>query len=184
MIDRKQRIPMRDLGALPAADKALVEQLVVNGEVANLMKVFIHHPDLLRKWMPFEFHILREQSLPFRDREIVILRIGWLNQAPYEWYQHCRIATEAGFTDDDIRRIEEGPGAEGWDAHERMLVQAADDLYETSVISDATWAALSQRYDTRQMLDLVFTIGQYNLVSWVLNSAGVPLDSYLRSTSP
>jgi hypothetical protein len=29
------------------------------------------------------------------------------------------------------------------------------------------------------MMDLVFSIGQYNLVSWVLNSFGVPLDDFL-----
>jgi 4-carboxymuconolactone decarboxylase len=28
-------------------------------------------------------------------------------------------------------------------------------------------------------MDLVFSIGQYNLVSWVLNSFGVPLDDFL-----
>jgi hypothetical protein len=29
------------------------------------------------------------------------------------------------------------------------------------------------------MMDLVFTIGEYNLASWAMNSLGVPLDDYL-----
>ena len=59
------------------------------------------------------------------------------------------------------------------------MVQAADDLYEDSVVSDETWKILSESYNTQQLMDLVFSIGQYNLVSWALNSFGVPLDDFL-----
>jgi hypothetical protein len=47
------------------------------------------------------------------------------------------------------------------------------------VASDETWATLSKTYSTEQLLDAVFTVGQYNMVSWVLNSVGVPLDDFL-----
>ncbi|MBV8476636.1 MAG: carboxymuconolactone decarboxylase family protein, partial [Acidobacteria bacterium] len=63
--------------------------------------------------------------------------------------------------------------------HEAAVVQAADDLFENSVVSDETWKILSESYNTQQMMDLVFSIGQYNLVSWALNSFGVPLDDFL-----
>ena len=69
--------------------------------------------------------------------------------------------------------------ASAWAAEDAVLLQAVDDLYENSVVSDATWTALAKKYSTEQMIDLVFTIGQYNLVSWALNSFGVPLDDYL-----
>ena len=59
------------------------------------------------------------------------------------------------------------------------LMQTADDLFENSVVSDATWAVLSKSYSTEQLMDAVFTVGQYNLVSWALNSFGVPLDDFL-----
>jgi len=59
------------------------------------------------------------------------------------------------------------------------LLHVADDLHENSVVSDATWATLSKKYSTEQLMDAVFTVGQYNLVSWALNSFGVPLDDFL-----
>ena len=37
-------------------------------------------------------------------------------------------------------------------------------------------AGLSNHYSTQQLMDLVFTVGQYNLVSMALNSFGVQLD--------
>ena len=145
----------------------------------NIFGVLINHPKLLRAWGRFGAYILsNEQTLSAREREIAILRIGWLNQAQYEWEQHVRIGKTSGLSDDDIDRITKGPQA-GWNRHEAALLQAADELFENSVVSDETWKTLSERYNTQQMMDLVFTIGQYNLVSWALNSLGVPLDEYL-----
>jgi 4-carboxymuconolactone decarboxylase len=179
MIKRKQRIPMRDLSTLAAEDRETVEKNAMGGRVFNIFKVLAHHPKLVKRWTPFAGHILSKQTLPFRDRELLILRIGWLNQAEYEFAQHELIARKGGVTEADVERIKAGPKAEGWSAHEAALMQAADDLHENSVISDATWAALAAKYSTEQLMDVVFTIGQYNMVSWALNSFGVPLDDFL-----
>ena len=178
MTTRKQRIPFRDFSTLSAEDREMGERNKVNGEVVNIFKVLMQNPKLARSWSRFAGHILGRQSLPARDREILILRIGWLNQAPYEWEQHVRIGKAAGLTDDEIDRISKGPKA-GWNKHEAALIQAADDLREKSVVSDETWKQLSERFSIEQLMDAVFTIGQYNLVSWALNSFGVPLDDYL-----
>lgn len=178
MIKRKQRVPMRDLATLDPADREMVEKNAMGGRVFNIFKVLAHHPGLVKRWTPFAGHILSKQSLAFRDRELLILRIGWLNQAEYEFAQHELIARRGGFTDADIESVKQGP-AGAVNAHEKALMQAADDLYENSVIADATWDALSKTYSTEQMIDVVFTIGQYNMVSWALNSLGVPLDDFL-----
>jgi 4-carboxymuconolactone decarboxylase len=175
---RKQRIQFRDFSTLSAEDREMGERNKVNGEVVNIFRVLMQNPKLARSWSRFAGYILGGQSLPARDREILILRIGWLNQAPYEWEQHVRIGKAAGLSDNEIDRISKGPKA-GWNKHDEALVQAADDLYENSVVSDETWKQLSERFNTEQMMDAVFTVGQYNLVSWALNSFGVPLDDYL-----
>ena len=178
MTARKQRIPFRDLSTLNAEDREMAERNKVNGEVINIFRVLMQNPKLTRSWVRFAGYIMGRLSLPVRDRELLILRIGWLNQAPYEWEQHVRISKSAGLTDDEIDRVSKGPKA-GWDKHDAALLQAADDLRERSVVSDETWKQLSERYSIEQMMDTVFTIGQYNLVSWALNSFGVPLDDWL-----
>ncbi len=179
MIKRKQRVPMRDLSTMPAEDREAVEKNALNGRLYNIFKVLAHHPKLVKRWTPFAGHVLAKQTLPFRDREILILRIGWLNQAEYEFAQHELIARRGGFGDADIDKIKAGPKAAGLTPHEAALMQAADDLFENSVITDATWATLAKSYSTEQLLDAVFTVGQYNMVSWALNSLGVPLDDFL-----
>ena len=178
MIKRKQRIPMRDLGALTGEDAETAAKNRLGGRDLNLFRVMMNHPKLTRRWTVFAGHVLQKQTLPPRERELLILRIGWLNQAEYEWAQHVEIAKRCGITDAEIERVQQGP-AVGWNAHEAALLQAADDLFENSVVSDRTWAALAAKYSTEEMMDVVFTIGQYNLVSWALNSFGVPLDDFL-----
>jgi alkylhydroperoxidase family enzyme len=156
----------------------MAERSKVNGQVLNLFKMLLNHPKLVRSWGRFGNYILSGSTLSAREREIAILRIGWLNQAEYEWEQHVLIGKRAGLSDAEIDQITIGPKA-GWSRHEAALLQAADDLYENSVVSDETWKTLSESYNTQQMMDLVFSIGQYNLVSWALNSFGVPLDDFL-----
>jgi 4-carboxymuconolactone decarboxylase len=184
MIRRKQRIPMRDLSTMAAEDREAIEKNKLNGQVFNIFKVLAHHPKLVKRWTPFAGHVLGKQTLPFRDRELLILRIGWLNQAEYEFAQHELIARKGGVSETDIVRLQDGPKAAGWSEKDSALLQVADDLFENSVVSDETWEILSRHYSTEQLMDAVFTVGQYNLVSWALNSFGVPLDDFLSRGGP
>ena len=179
MINRNQRIPMRDFSQLTAEEAETASKNRVNGRDLNVFKVLMNHPALVRRWTVFAGHVLHKQTLPARARELLILRIGWLNQADYEWAQHVEIAKREGLSAQEIERVKLG-AAGGWEQQDAMLLQAVDDLFENSVVSDAVWAALSAKYSTQQMIDLVFTVGEYNLVSWALNSFGVPLDDNLQ----
>lgn len=156
--------------------KELQSRAKMNGRTLNIFKTLAHHPRLLDRWMVFGNHVLFRSTLPPRERELVILRIGWLCQSEYEWGQHVIIGKRAGLEDDEIQRIKLGPDAEGWSEFDATLLRATDELHSDAFIADTTWQALSQRYDTQQLIDLVFAIGQYNLVSMALNTFGVQLD--------
>jgi alkylhydroperoxidase family enzyme len=110
--------------------------------------------------------------------------VGWLCGAEYEWGQHVQIARAGGIEDAEITRVTEGPAARGWSPLEAALLRATDELHETQQISDATWEALTAHLDTRQILDLIFTVGQYTLVSMALNSLRVELDPGVEGFPP
>jgi 4-carboxymuconolactone decarboxylase len=150
------------------------------GRVLNIFSTFARHPKLLKRWLVFGNHILFKSTLSPRARELVILRIGWLCRCEYEWGQHAAIARQVGISDEEIRRTTVGPDASGWDPFEAMLLRAADELHDASTIQDSTWSALSARYDAKQMMDLVFTAGQYTLVAMALNAFGVVLDQGIQ----
>src|SRR6185503_18040339 len=123
--------------------------------------------------------------LPPREREIVMLRMGWLCQSEYEWAQHARIAkAQAGLSNQDVHRIAEGPAVAGWSDFERTLLRMVDELRYDTMISDATWQALRAKYSTQQVIEALYTAAQYQLVSMALNSLGVQLDPGLEDRLP
>lgn len=147
------------------------------GPTYNVLGTLARHWEATEKFMVWAYHIMGDTSrLEPREREILILRIGWLCDAEYEWGQHVIFGREAGLTEEEIARIKEGPDAEGWSAFDATLLRAVDELKKDSIVSDATWTELSERYDQQQLMDVVFTVGQYNMVSMALNSFGVQLD--------
>lgn len=156
--------------------RAALGKQVIRGKVANIFRTFANHVPLAKRWMVFANHVLFKSTLSPRDREIVILRIGWLCQAEYEWGQHVIIGKDVGMTDEEIASIKEGPSASVWSDHESLLIKATDELHGDAFICDETWNGLSNNYSDQQMMDLVFTCGQYNLVSMALNTFGVQLD--------
>ncbi len=146
------------------------------GPVRNIFRTLAQHPKLLKRWRVFGNHVLFKSTLPPREREMLILRIGWLCQAAYEWHAHIRIGKDAGLNDEDIERIKRGSEAPGWSPFEAALLRAVDELHSHAMLMDDTWNQLSERYDAQQMIDLIFTVGHYNLVCMALNSLGVQID--------
>lgn len=155
---------------------SLLRGLNEDGSVSKILRTVAHHPKLYKRWRVFANHVLMKSELPPREREILILRTGWNCRSGYEWGQHEVIGRAAGLTDEEMLRITRGPDAQGWDPFEAALLRAADELFSDAFISDATWSALAERYNTQQMMDVVFTVGQYNLVAMALNSLGVQLE--------
>ena len=147
-----------------------------DGRVFNIFGTLAHHPKLMKRWVVFANHVLGKQTLSPRDRELAILRIGWLCRAEYEWGQHVVIGRDAGISDEEIERVPSGPDARGWPPNEAAILRAVDELHDDAMITDSTWKVLSEHYSTEQLIDLVFTVGQYNLVSMALNTLGVQLD--------
>jgi 4-carboxymuconolactone decarboxylase len=170
----------------PLNDDQLDPELKVTmgGRVLNIFRTLAHHPKLMKRWLVFGNHVLAKSTLTPRDREIAILRVGWLCEAGYEWGQHVVIGKTAGLSDAEIERITQGPDAPGWSPAESALLRATDELHEDSFVSDPTWATLTEHYSTQQLMDLVFTVGQYHLVSMALNTFGVQLDEGLEGLPP
>ena len=151
----------------------------------NVYKTFAHHVDLYDRWSRLGRFVMNGSTLPAREREIVMLRMGWLCQSEYEWAQHARIGKEqAGLTSDDLHRIAEGPAAAGWSDFERTLLRMADELRYDAMISDATWTALRAKYSVQQVMEALYTAAQYQLVSMALNTLGVQLDPGLEDRLP
>jgi alkylhydroperoxidase family enzyme len=125
----------------------------------NLHRTIAHSPEMLATWLPWAIQVLRGNSLPERDRELIILRVavGWASD--YEWGQHAGLALQIGMTETDLRAIVSGPSDEHWSSFEATLLRATDDVLYRQPIADDNWAVLAERYSSKQLVDLMMTIG-------------------------
>jgi alkylhydroperoxidase family enzyme len=160
-----------------AVDRALAVMLPKERRTpenaSNILGTFVNHPDLTKEFLKFNVHLLFNSTLPPRLRELAILRVAHRTDSKYEWVQHVKMGLREGLTDDDIAGVQRGEAA---DAFDRTVLAAVDELLATYELSDATWSALGERFDKRQRMDFVFTIGCYVTVSMALKTFGVELE--------
>ncbi|WP_310539063.1 carboxymuconolactone decarboxylase family protein [Phenylobacterium sp.] len=147
------------------------------GNILNIFRTLVRAPKALVRFNAWGSYVLsRRNDLPEREREIVILRVGYLCKSGYEFTQHTRIGLQAGLTPDEIARIKQGADA-GWSPADAVLIRATDELHSDQFITDDTWRELARHFSEKQCMDVVFTTGQYTQVSMMLNTFGVQLDA-------
>jgi alkylhydroperoxidase family enzyme len=149
--------------------------------VLALFRVLAHNPALAERCLPWGGYLLgRKASLTLREREVVIDRVCARCGAEYEWGVHvAAFAQQAGFSAEQVRAIAD-PGADDACLTERdlLLVQAVDELHDTSHIGDALWRQLADRWSAAQLVELLMLAGWYRAISYVCNAAQVPLEAW------
>ena len=155
--------------------------LVMDGKPLNIFGVLGHHPDLLKRFNRFAGWMLNRGVLPPREKEVIILRIGWNAQSVYEFGQHTRIGLERGLTEQEIWALTQPVDAHAWSEGDKALIAMADDLAADDCVSDATWKALQVRWENDALIEMLVLAGTYRLVSGFLNSTGVQLDDGVAS---
>ena len=148
--------------------------------VVNALAILMRYPALAKAFLTFNRHLLFNSSLSDRIRELLILRIAWLRRAEYEWAQHVLLAQKAGLRKEEIEAVKEGPGCAVWAPFDAALLAAVDELHADAFVTDATWDALAAGLDQRQLMDLVFTVGAYDLLAMAFNTFGLELDAGLE----
>lgn len=157
------------------AQKSTVGSDRNSGRPLNIFLTLAKNPPLFDAFTRMGSHLLFKGEVPAREREIVILRVGWRCQSEYEFGQHTVIGKQAGLTDDEVGRLVRA-SLDGWNDADTALVQMADELCADNLVSDDTWRLLSKTWSEPQLLELLMLAGYYRLVSGVLNSAGVALE--------
>jgi 4-carboxymuconolactone decarboxylase len=150
----------------------------------NALGTMLRHPALAKAFLTFNNHIAVGSTISRRIRELLILRISWLRREEYEFVQHLVLGARAGLTEAELERVQLGPDAPGWDPGDADLVRAVGELHVHACIQDETWTRLSQRFDTPQLLDIIFAVGCYEVLAMVFKTCRVPLEPGVDPLDP
>jgi 4-carboxymuconolactone decarboxylase len=161
----------------PEIEAALRKWMPPGGETEplKLFRTLTVHDELASRMRPLGAGILGHGRVDPREREIVIHRTCARSGAEYEWGVHVlAFGKPLGLSDEQIAAtVRGGPDDPAWSEHDAQLVRLADELHETSTVSDQLWAELAERFSSDQLLELLITAGWYRLLSYVINAAGV-----------
>jgi alkylhydroperoxidase family enzyme len=136
----------------------------------------LKHPGLYRCQMEMGIQLLGKGVLSPRERELAIMRVGWLCRAPYEWTQHVDIAKRYGVTSEEVERVTRGSSAPGWTEHEAAILKGVEELLGDQMISDDTWSVLARSWTERQLLEFPTLVGQYVAIAYSQNALRMRLN--------
>ena len=178
--DTTERLPTTSVGyrvVVPDREPPLGVPRIepVEGDGLRVSRTLRRHQELADQWYANDRYVLdpEKSRLTPHDRELLILRTGWNAQAIYEWAKHVGSVGRARDHGLEPLWIAQGADAPGWNDNELTLIAAANEMYRDTTISDETWQALSEQYDTHQMMSIVWTTARYRRVSMTLNAFGV-----------
>jgi AhpD family alkylhydroperoxidase len=147
------------------------------GSGSTLTMTLAQHPAMARVFYPFGKQLLVHSTLPARQRELVTLRVSWLYGCEYEWGHHLQWARNLGISDEEIEALKGDTVAYPWPELDLAVLRAIDQLRERNTIDNELWNVLARHFDTRQLMDLVLTIGHYVMLSWAMAAWGTELES-------
>jgi len=175
------RIPIPAVTELRADVAELLPLIAPPGrEPAGTMAVLARQPDLLSPFLGWAAALALNGVLSKRHHELLALRAAWNCRSAFEWAEHVAYARATDLSDDEIAAVAR-PVADGdaWSPLERAILRAADELHRDSDIGDDTWAVLAESLERPALVELLFVVGQYTMLSMVANGAGIaaPSDS-------
>lgn len=172
MNDRIEMLP-QDKAVEVAEGLGLPAQV---GEL-NIFRVLLHRPKTAKAVSDLLFSLLFESEIGHRRRELIIMRIGWVTGSEYEWTQHWPLAHQMfECTEEEVLALRDWQAAGCFDAVDRAVLTAVDELLRTGDLCDETWNACFDGLGRDAAIDMVTAIGTWLLISKTARGLRVRLE--------
>ena len=145
-----------------------------------LFRTLAVHDELFARMRPLGAGILGSRLVAPELREVMIHRTSARCGAEYEWGVHAvAFGKPLGLSDDQLHSTVHGAPADPcWTPEQRAVLRLADELHDTSAVSDELFAELEELFDARQLIELTVTAGWYHTIAFVIGLTGVPLEDW------
>lgn len=145
---------------------ALIERIRKGrrGTVINVYKTLMHTPDVASVWLDLVNVVRWKVDLDGRLREIVIVRIGYLNRCAYVVKQHVpELTAPEGLSKAECDSLADWRATSLFSARERAALAYADAMTRDIDVPDAVFTELRKHFNERQIVELTVLIGTYNM---------------------
>jgi 4-carboxymuconolactone decarboxylase len=136
----------------------------------NIFKLLANAQTAFRPFMEYGRALLVDLELDPVVREQAILRVAALTPgAEYEWVQHEAIGRAVGMTGEQIEACRDGDPGD-------LVLRFTEEVIRDAAPGEATFAAMSERFPPRQIVELILVIGNYMMLARLMATAQIDLD--------
>jgi 4-carboxymuconolactone decarboxylase len=148
----------------------------------NIFRMLAQADSAFVPYLGFAGVLLTQLELDPKLRELAILLVATRTGAEYEWVQHLGISRTLGIPDQQISAVERGDlQATCLDLDAQVILCFASEALELPRVSDATFAALSDRFPSRQIVELLLVIGSYHMLARLMTTLDIDIDPAVGS---
>ena len=150
-----------------------------------LYRVLLNHPPLAQALSGLMEALSTEGEPDTRLRELMILRVGWLNGGAYEWTLHWFISLQLGIPEEELVAVRDWERHEYWSPAERAALRVTDEVVQDGQISSDSWEECDKLFPgARQKLELVAIVHQWKMISDLIQNLAIPLDEGFPAWAP
>ena len=163
------RIPYADCSS--EAVRPLAERIIAErGSILHLYQMLMHSTPIAQGWLGYLTAIRQQSSLPGALRELIIMRVALLNNAPYEAQQHAPIALQEGMTQVQLDALQAWEHSGAFADDECAVLAYTDAMTRSVQVPEAVFAAVSALFPPAQIVEITATVAAYNMVSRFLEA--------------
>ncbi|MFZ3131064.1 MAG: carboxymuconolactone decarboxylase family protein [Desulfosporosinus sp.] len=170
------RLPLMTLEEMPEKTRNMISGGKSQLSVLNINKMVAHAENSARHFMRMGNSLLTQAKLDARLRELAILRIAYLCDSRYEWYQHEILAKQVGVSEQQISAIRLDKNSMVFNDQERAVLRYTEEVTVNVKSGEESFTELSQFLSSQELVELTLTIGFYNLVARFLENTGVEIE--------
>lgn len=156
-----------------------IQQFIARPDTLNVLRLIANAPNIFDGWAQMAGGLFESPTFTPRMREVIILRVGHLQDSPYELAQHVIFGRTAGLTERQIDAlVDKGDlDAAGFSGDERIVIDTVTELCTTRRLRDDSFATAHQLLGDEALTELLMIVSCYYGLALVLNAVDLDIDT-------
>ncbi|EMV7410062.1 carboxymuconolactone decarboxylase family protein [Enterobacter soli] len=135
------------------------------GKLIGIDRILLKSFPLATGWNELMVRIRQEFSLSLEYRELIMLRVAWLNKAEFEWNVHYPAYLGAGGTAEKAEALRLSSAPHVFNDTETLLIHLTDQSTRSIVVEERVIETLKSLLGEKETVEAVATVAAYNMVS-------------------
>jgi alkylhydroperoxidase family enzyme len=167
-------IPYADPNALPEETQASLARL----PPLNIFRMWANAATCFVPGIRYGGAILTKQKLAPALRELIVLAVGRIDAATYEWVQHVPIARGVGVREDQIAALEADRfDDDAFNPEERILLRLTREIVRDVRASEWVVNEAKNYFSAQEITEIILTVGFYMTIARLTETTRVDIDA-------